>query len=71
VNLDRLIQSYDDALARGKKEGFWQNFFDNNAFALQQVFGTPMVSFQSSASVSGVGFAGSGGKVADYSSRTH
>ncbi|MBC2644943.1 DUF4263 domain-containing protein [Rhodococcus wratislaviensis] len=66
VNLDRLIQSYEDALARGKKEGFWQNFFDNNAFALQQVFGTPMVSFQSSASVGGVGFAGSGGKVADY-----
>ncbi|MDX5962334.1 Shedu immune nuclease family protein [Rhodococcus opacus] len=30
------------------------------------MFGTPMVSFQSSASVGGVGFAGSGGKVADY-----
>jgi hypothetical protein len=66
VNLDRLIASYEDALAKKKKEGFWQKFFDNNSFALQQVFGTPMVDFQSTASVGGVGFNGSGGKIADY-----
>lgn len=66
VNLDRLIGAYEEVLNRGKKEPFWQTFFDDNAFALQQVFGTPMVSFQSSASVGGVGFAGSGGKIADY-----
>ncbi|ANQ71281.1 Shedu immune nuclease family protein [Rhodococcus sp. 008] len=66
VNLDRLIQSYEEALTRSTDEGHWQTFFGDNAFALQQVFGTPMVNFQSSASVGGVGFAGSGGKIADF-----
>ncbi|WP_009475939.1 Shedu immune nuclease family protein [Rhodococcus sp. JVH1] len=66
VSLDLLIASYEDAMASRKKEGFWQNFFDDNSFALQQVFGVPMVHFQSSASVGGVGFDGSGEKIADY-----
>ncbi|MGW6375008.1 Shedu immune nuclease family protein [Rhodococcus sp. NPDC055112] len=66
VNLDRLILSYEDALGKQANEGFWQNFFDDNAFALQQVFGTPMVSVQSGATVGGGGFTGSGGKITDY-----
>nr|WP_242484828.1 Shedu immune nuclease family protein [Rhodococcus sp. MS16] len=66
VNLDRLIEAYEESLAGSTVELDWQIFFDNNVFALQQVFGTPMVSFQSTASVGGVGFSGSGGKIADF-----
>ncbi|MBF4478289.1 Shedu immune nuclease family protein [Rhodococcus rhodochrous] len=66
ANLDRLISSFEDAMSKKKEEGFWQKFFNNNAFALQQIFGTPMVNFQSTANVGGAGFHGGGGKITDY-----
>lgn len=66
VSLDRLIEAYAEALERGKAEPYWQAFFDDNAFALQQVFGAPMVSVRSGASVGGRGLSGSGDKIADY-----
>lgn len=66
VNLDRLIDVYSDSLNRDETEPYWQRFFDDNAFALQQVFGAPMVSVQSEARVGGRGLAGNGDKIADY-----
>lgn len=66
VSLDHLIDSYKDSLETGKNEQYWQEFFENNAFALQQVFGAPMVNVRSSATVGGSGFDGSGNKIADY-----
>lgn len=66
VSLDRLIRAYEDALDKNRSEDYWQTFFDDNAFALQQVFGAPMVSVQSKATVGGGGLSGSGEKIADY-----
>jgi len=66
VGLDRLIEAYADSLEDGKTERHWQTFFEDNAFALQQVFGAPMVSVHSGASVGGRGLSGSGDKIADY-----
>lgn len=66
VSLDRLIKTYEDSLSQNKPESYWQSFFDDNAFALQQVFGAPMVSVRSGANVGGRGLSGSGDKIADY-----
>ncbi len=66
VSLDRLIETYADSLEQGRAEPYWQAFFDDNAFALQQVFGAPMVSVRSGANVGGRGLSGSGDKIADY-----
>jgi hypothetical protein len=66
VSLDRLIVDYEAALGKRTTEQYWQTFFDDNAFALQQVFGTPMISVRSKASVGGGGIAGDGTKIADY-----
>lgn len=66
VSLDRLIQAYEIALDTNRGEDYWQAFFDVNAFALQQVFGAPMVSVQSKATVGGGGLSGSGDKITDY-----
>ncbi|MGC2978019.1 Shedu immune nuclease family protein [Brevibacterium sp. FAM 25378] len=66
VNLDRLIEVYSDSLDQGKTEPYWQTFFDDNAFALQQVFGAPMVSVHSEVQVGGRDLSGSGDKIADY-----
>ncbi len=66
VSLDCLIEAYAEALEQSKAEPYWQAFFDDNAFALQQVFGAPMVSVRSGARVGGRGLSGSGDKIADY-----
>lgn len=66
VNLDRLIDSFRSMLKRRLTEEKWQQFFDDNAFALQQVFGAPLVRMQSKASVGGTGIHGASGKIADY-----
>lgn len=66
VSLDHLIEAYEKSLDRGKTERHWQTFFEDNAFALQQVFGAPMVSVQAGAAVGGRGVSGSGDKIADY-----
>ncbi len=66
VNLDRLIESFEADLERKLGEEHWQGFFASNSFALQQVFGSPVVSVVSKASVGGTKLEGSGTKIADY-----
>jgi len=66
VSLESLIEAYSAALDAGKSEPYWQRFFNDNAFALQQVFGAPMVNVRSGATVGGRDISGSGDKIADY-----
>ena len=66
VSLDRLIEAYDAALKKSHNESYWQAFFDGNAFALQQVFGAPLVCVQSRATVGGGTLTGAGDTIADY-----
>ncbi|OUE31176.1 hypothetical protein BFL35_06405 [Clavibacter michiganensis] len=66
VNLDRLIERFDADLEKKHGEEHWQQFFESNAFALQQVFGSPVVSVVPKASVGGTKLDGSGNKIADY-----
>ncbi|MEQ8438770.1 MAG: DUF4263 domain-containing protein [Ilumatobacter fluminis] len=66
VSLDQLIEHLESSLGRRTNEAYWQEFFDRNAFALQQVFGAPMINVQSGAAVGGSDVAGRGGKIADY-----
>lgn len=66
VTLDRLIEVYEEALEQDKNESYWQVFFDKNVFALQQIFGVPMVSVHSGAHVGGHELSGSGDRITDY-----
>jgi Domain of unknown function (DUF4263) len=66
VNLDRLIERFESDIEKNHDEEHWQRFFETNAFALQQVFGAPVVSVASGASVGGTKLDGSGNKIADY-----
>ncbi|HBS09049.1 MAG TPA: DUF4263 domain-containing protein [Microbacterium sp.] len=66
VNLDRLIERFEADIEKKYGEEHWQQFFESNAFALQQVFGSPVVSVVSKASVGGTKLDGSGNKIADY-----
>lgn len=66
VNLDRLIERFETDIEKKYGEEHWQQFFESNAFALQQVFGSPVVSVVSKASVGGTKLDGSGNKIADY-----
>lgn len=66
VNLNHLILSFTTMLDRRQSEEQWQQFFDLNAFALQQVFGAPLVRIHSKSRVGGTGLDGSSGKIADY-----
>lgn len=45
VSLERLIEQFDAGLSGGQasKESFWQDFFNKNPFALQQMFSAPIV----------------------------
>lgn len=66
VNLDRLIEIFESDIEKNHDEEHWQRFFETNSFALQQVFGAPVVSVASGASVGGTKLDGSGNKIADY-----
>ena len=66
VNLDRLIERFEEDLEKNRMESHWQEFFDKNIFALQQIFGSPAVHVASGASVGGTKLDGSGNKIADY-----
>lgn len=66
VNLDRLIERFEADLKKPLTEEHWHEFFSSNAFALQQVFGSPVVSVASKASVGGIRLDGGGNKIADF-----
>lgn len=66
VTLEELITEFSSALKEQSSEAFWQNFFNDNQFALQQVFGIPVSFVQQHPSVGGQKLDGSGGKISDF-----
>jgi hypothetical protein len=61
-----MIKSFEDALATSKREGYWQQFFIENPFALHMAMGYPVTIVQGQASVGGMKVDGSGGKISDF-----
>ena len=66
VSLEQLISNFEDYLKRKHQEKDWQEFFKNNLFALQQVFGMPTTLFGDEVTVGGRDFTGSGDKIVDF-----
>jgi hypothetical protein len=66
VNLDQLISSYADALDAGYTEDWWQQFFEENVFALQLLFGGPTVFIDAQVPIGEGGNSAKGKKIADY-----
>lgn len=66
VTLKRLIEQFEVMLSQDLPESRWQAFFGQNALILDMVFGFPVVKLREQASVGGVKFSGSGGKIADF-----
>jgi hypothetical protein len=44
VNLNQLIMAYGDAIDASHNEDWWQEFFEENVFVLQLLFGGPLSS---------------------------
>jgi hypothetical protein len=66
VNLHQLISSYAEALDAGHNEDWWQQFFEENVFALQLLFGGPTVFIDAQVPI-GVGDnSAKGKKIADF-----
>lgn len=66
VSLDQLVTSYALALEAGHNEDWWQQFFEQNLFALQLLFGGPTVFIDSQVSIGEGDNAAKGKKIADY-----
>lgn len=66
VNLEQLIASYEKALNAGNNEHWWQNFFEENVFALQLLFGGPTVFIDSQVPIGEGDNSLKGKKIADY-----
>jgi Domain of unknown function (DUF4263) len=66
VSLDQLISSYADALDAGYAEDWWQQFFEENVFALQLLFGGPTVFIDAQVPIGQGGNSAKGKKIADY-----
>ncbi len=66
VTLDQLIDSYEAALDAAHGEGWWQQFFEENVFALQLVFGGPTVFVDSQVPIGRGDNSLKGKKIADY-----
>jgi hypothetical protein len=66
VNLDQLIVSYAGAIDAGYNEDWWQQFFEENIFALQLLFGGPTVFVDAQVAIGEGGNSAKGKKIADY-----
>ncbi len=66
VTLERLIQKYEEMLAKRLNENHWQNLFSDNPFILNMAFGYPIIKVQDQASVGGRKISGSGDKITDF-----
>ena len=43
VNLNQLVDAFEQALGESHHEDWWQTFFEQNVFVLQLLFGGPTV----------------------------
>jgi hypothetical protein len=66
VNLAQLITSYAKALDGGHNEAWWQQFFEENVFALQLLFGGPTVFIDAQVPIGEGNNSVKGKKIADY-----
>lgn len=66
VNLEQLIASFGAALRAGYGEAWWQQFFEENVFALQLLFGGPTVFIDAQVPIGEGGNSVKGKKIADY-----
>jgi hypothetical protein len=66
LELDALIERYEEMLAKDLTENKWQEFFETNPFILSFAFGYPLILTQGQASVGGRKLSGGGGKIADF-----
>lgn len=64
--LEVLIERFESDLGRRLPESHWQKFFSENPFALQLVFGYPIIVVHEQAYVGGRKLDGSGDKITDY-----
>jgi Domain of unknown function (DUF4263) len=66
VNLEQLIQKFQEMMVKKLKEFHWQLLFQQNPFIINMAFGIPVLSVQGQASVGGHRISGGGGKIADF-----
>jgi hypothetical protein len=66
VSLETLIQGFAENVNRNHNEEFWQKFFFENPFALQMVFGFPVLLVGQQVYAGSVRFQGDGLKRIDY-----
>lgn len=68
VSLEVLIEEFEKGLTgkSARDEGHWQKFFAANPFALQQVFGAPVVIAREQAQVQAGDIDGRGSRITDF-----
>ena len=68
ASLEALIETFERGMvgAAARDESYWQDFFHTNPFALQQVFGAPIVEVLEQAEVRGAGAARKGARITDF-----
>ena len=68
VSLEALIRRFEADLTGPNRanEKHWQEFFEENQFALQQLFATPLVLVQREAHVRAADVTGAGSRIADF-----
>ncbi|MEV8253698.1 Shedu immune nuclease family protein [Rhodoglobus sp. NPDC076762] len=66
VNLEKLIEMFEEALDAGQGEAWWQDFFERNIFALQLLFGGPAVLIDAQVPIGEGTNTLKGKKIADY-----
>jgi hypothetical protein len=66
VSLENLIDCFATEMSKKRNEAYWQDFFENNPFALQLVFSSPFTVIADHAYVGGTRIAQSGATIADY-----
>lgn len=68
VSLEVLIDQFAGGLAgsHANDESYWQTFFETNAFALQQLFATPITLYGSQLRLRQTDMYGAGTRIADF-----
>lgn len=68
VSLEVLIEQFEKGLTgrSAKDEDYWQEFFETNTFALQQLFAAPVALYKEQLTVKGLNAFGAGSRIADF-----
>ena len=65
-NLKRIQNTMQDNLDNDQETGFWQPFFEDNAWILSQLFHAPVMFFEGKRYVGGKGLDNHGGQITDF-----